>query len=253
MTSVLYLHSNAEDYLADSLLHGLRTVLGEDVVDVPRRDSMYAVADQGRTYGRGFTLYGTLPEVDVFRAWPIDRALRGEFDVIVFADIWRYWGPWAQLRSRLYELRRKGVTLVALDGHDSELMYPHGPVYWKGMRPFPAPRAHGRIEFFKRELTPLTARVRYYGLLPPGLAARRLARSVRPIAFSIPEEKLATRRGAQDEAARDARGRPRGAGARPRHRDELRLLRRGRLHGRPARVALRHHHQARGLGLHAPL
>ena len=192
MTSVLYLHSNAEDYLADSLLHGLRTVLGEDVVDVPRRDSMYAVADQGRTYGRGFTLYGTLPDVDVFRAWPIDRALRGEFDVIVFADIWRYWGPWAQLRSRLYELRRKGVTLVALDGNDSELMYPYGPVYWKGMRPFPAPRAHGRIEFFKRELTPLTARVRYYGLLPPGLAARRLARSVRPIAFSIPEEKLAT-------------------------------------------------------------
>jgi hypothetical protein len=192
MTSVLYLHSNAEDYLADSLLHGLRSVLGDAVVDVPRRDSMYAVGDHGRTYGRGFTLYGTLPEVDVFRAWPIDRALRGEFDVIVFADIWRYWGAWAQFRSRLFELKRKGVTLVALDGSDSELMYPYGPIYWKGMRPFPPPRAHGRIAFFKRELTPLTARVRYYGALPATLAQRRLARSVRPLAFSIPEEKLAT-------------------------------------------------------------
>jgi hypothetical protein len=191
MTSVLFLHSNAEDYLADSLLHGLRTVLGTGVVDVPRRDSMYAVEEQEHVYGRGFTLYGTLPEADVFRAWPIDRALRGEFDVILFADIWRYWGPWAQLRSRLYELKRKGVTLVALDGDDSELMYPHGPVYWKGMRPWPAPRAAGRIPFFKRELTPLTARVRYYGLLPPRLAEQRLARHVSPIAFSIPEEKLA--------------------------------------------------------------
>ncbi len=191
MTSVLFLHSNAEDYLADSLLHGLRSVLGADVVDVPRRDSMYAVDDSSRTYGRGFTLYGTLPEADIYRGWPIDRALRGEFDVIVFADIWRYWGPWAQMRSRLFELRRKGVTLVAVDGHDSEVMYPHGPAYWKGMRPWPPPRAAGRIPFFKRELTPLTAQVRYYGALPPKIAVRRLARHVRPIAFSIPEEKLA--------------------------------------------------------------
>ena len=191
MTSVLFLHANAEDYLADSLLHGLRSVLGADVVDVPRRDSLYAVSDQSRVYGRGFTLYGSLPEIDVWRGWAIDRALRGEFDVVVFADIWRYWGPWAQMRSRLFELKRRGVTLVALDGADSEVMYPHGPQYWYGARPWPPPRAHGRIEFFKRELTPLTARLRYYGLLPASLAERRLARHVKPIAFSIPEEKLA--------------------------------------------------------------
>ena len=65
MTSVLFLHANAEDYLADSLLHGLRSLLGADVVDVPRRDSLYAVGDRSRVYGRGFTLYGTLPEIDV--------------------------------------------------------------------------------------------------------------------------------------------------------------------------------------------
>jgi hypothetical protein len=192
VTSVLYLHGNAEDYLADSLLHGLRSVLGAEVVDVPRRDSLYAVEDPARVYGRGFTLYGTLPDIPVWRGWAIDRALRGEFDVIVFADIWRYWGPWAQLRSRLFELKRRNVTLVAVDGHDSEAMYPHGPAYWKGIRPWPPQRAHGRIAFFKRELTPWTARLRYYGLLPVAVAERRLARHVQPIAFSIPEEKLAT-------------------------------------------------------------
>ena len=192
MTSVLFLHANAEDYLADSLLHGLRSLLGADVVDVPRRDSLYAVEEQGRVYGRGFTLYGTLPDIDVAREWPIDRALRGEYDVVVFGDIWRYWGPWAQMRSRLLDLKLRKVTLVALDGSDSEAMYPHGPVYWYGARPWPLPRAHGRIAYFKRELTPLTARLRYYGLLPAGLAERRLARYVKPIAFSIPEDKLAT-------------------------------------------------------------
>ena len=110
----------------------------------------------------------------------------------MFGDIWRYWGPWAQMRSRLFELKRRKVTLVAIDGSDSEAMYPHGPAYWYGARPWPLPRAHGRIAFFKRELTPLTARLRYYGLLPGKLAERRLARYVKPIAFSIPEEKLAT-------------------------------------------------------------
>src|SRR4051794_19528975 len=77
MPSVLFLHANAEDYLADSLLHGLRSLLGADVVDVPRRDSLYEVEDQSRVYGRGFTLYGTLPEIDVWRGWAIDRALPG--------------------------------------------------------------------------------------------------------------------------------------------------------------------------------
>jgi hypothetical protein len=192
VTRVLFLQSNTDDYLADSLLHGLRTLLGADVVDAPRRDSMYEVADPSRVYGRGFTLYGTLPDVDVDRSGAIDRALRGEFDVVVFADIARYWGPWAQLRARLYELKRAGVTLAALDGHDWEIMYPHGPFYWKGTRPWPLPRAEGRIAFFKRELTPHTARMRYYGLLPADAAMRRLRRHVRPIAFSIPEEKLAT-------------------------------------------------------------
>jgi hypothetical protein len=192
MTSVLFLHANAEDYLADSLLHGLRSLLGADVVDVPRRDSLYAVGDRSRVYGRGFTLYGTLPEIDVWRARPIDRARLGEFDVVVFADIWRYWGPWTQFRTRLRELKRRHVTLVALDGHDTQAMYPHGPAYWYRARPWPLPRAHGRIAFFKRELTPATARLRYYGLLPADLAVRRLARHVKPIAFSIPEEKLAT-------------------------------------------------------------
>ena len=63
---VLYLQANAEDYLADSLLHGLREVLGDQLVDVPRRDALYDGLDPGKRrklYGRGFTLYGLLPEI----------------------------------------------------------------------------------------------------------------------------------------------------------------------------------------------
>ena len=33
---VLYFHHNQPDYLAESLLHRLRTLLGKNCVDVPR-------------------------------------------------------------------------------------------------------------------------------------------------------------------------------------------------------------------------
>ena len=191
---VLFLHGNVEEYLADSLLHGLRTVLGANLVDVPRRDALYrdfAPERRARLYGRGFTLYGRLPEVDVHRDRWLLRALEGEFDVVVFGDIWRYWAPWVQLRPSLRRLRRSGVTLAAVDGGDSPAMYPYGPTWWRQMRPWPLPRAHGRILFFKRELSPTTAWARSFGLLPPRLAQRLLLRGVRPISFSIPEDLLA--------------------------------------------------------------
>jgi hypothetical protein len=182
---VLFLHANAEDYLADSVLHGLRQLLAGRVVDVPRRDALYddlPVERRRALYGRGFTLYGRLPEIEVDRERWLARVLEGEFDVVVFGDIWRHWGPWVQLRPHLRALRERGVRLVALDGGDGPVLFPHGPSWWRAARPWPLPRVAGRIDVFKRELTPMTS----------VLAHRPLSRSVRPIGFSIPEEHLAT-------------------------------------------------------------
>ena len=192
---VLFLHANNVEYLSDSLLHGLRLVLGADAVDVPRCDALYHDLSPDRRatlYGRGFTLYGRLPEMEVDRIGWLDRAYAGEFDLIVFGDIWRYWAPWVQLRPRLRDLRRNGVILAAVDGSDGRVLFPHGPRWWRQMRPWPLPRTYGRIEAFKRELTPVTAWARSYGLLPPPVADRVLLRNVHPLAFSIPEDRLAT-------------------------------------------------------------
>lgn len=196
MTRVLYLTSGGEDYLSDGVLHGLKSLLGADVVDVPRRDPLYAgLAPDYREqlYGRGFTLSDRLPDLEVDRDRPLLRALDGEFDLVVFGDIWQNWGWWTQFRPHLRTLKQNHTKLVALDGGDGPVMYPYGPSWWKQMRPWPLPRAHGRVDaYFKRELTPLTARVRYLGLLPSSTAIKLLQRHVRPLAFSIPEDALAT-------------------------------------------------------------
>jgi len=192
---VLFLHANGEDYLSDALLHGLRSVLGDAIVDVPRRDGLYQDLQpdtRAKMYGLGFTLYGLLPEAQVDRTWSMMHAVDGEFDVIIVGDVHRNWDPWVHLRSHLSDLRAHETTVVVIDGGDGPVLYPHGPTWWKRMRPWPLPRAHGRVFMFKRELCPLTARVRYYGLLPGKLGLRLLRRNVEPIAFSIPEEHLAT-------------------------------------------------------------
>lgn len=194
---MLFLHANSEDYLADSLLHGLRLVLGGSVVDVPRRDALYDDLPAERRdalYGRGFTLYGRLPDPPGLQRdrW-LDRVLEGEFEVVVIGDVHRNWAPWVRLRPHLARLNRLGVRIAVVDGGDGPVMYPFGPTWWRHARPRPLPRAHGRdgVVFFKRELQLLTWWIRFYGFAPPPLAERLLLRHVRPIGFSIPEDRLA--------------------------------------------------------------
>ena len=68
------LHSPAAgDYLCDTIFHGLRSVLGEDVVDAHRLWHLYKKdLDEEpekfkKLWGKGFTTYGLLPDLDVDR------------------------------------------------------------------------------------------------------------------------------------------------------------------------------------------
>jgi hypothetical protein len=185
--SVLFLTSNTEDYLSNSLFHGLRTVLGERVVDYPKSEISYRTYPHlDRIYGRGFTLYGLLEDIPIDRTLVVDRARKGGFDLVVFGDIWRYFGSFVELLPALDSAR-----VAFLDGADYPAPYPYGSSFWRVPQWWTLPRAHKRGTYFKRELTPETAQRRYFMLLPTRLAERLpFARALRPIAFSIPEEKV---------------------------------------------------------------
>ena len=184
---VLFLTSNTEDYLSDSLFHGLRTVLGDRVVDFPKNEISYRGYPRLREiYGRGFTLYGLLDDIELDRTLVLDRARAGDFDLVVVGDVWRYFGSFVEL---LPWLRNRRVAF--LDGADYPAPYPYASAFWRVPQWWFLPRAHRRGSYFKRELTPATAQRRYFMLVPERLAERLpFARSLRPIAFSIPEEKI---------------------------------------------------------------
>jgi hypothetical protein len=189
MPRILFLTTPHEDYLADSLLHGLKSLLGAEVVDFPKAEFLYDTYPSERRralYGNGFSLYGLLPDIDVDRSGAIERAVAGEFDLVVFADIWGGFELFAELADRL-----RGRRVAVLDGADRQEPYPYAGLWWRRPARWTLPRAHKRALYFKRELTPLTGWYRSFLLLPPVLAARLPSiRQMREIAFSFPAQKI---------------------------------------------------------------
>jgi hypothetical protein len=184
---ILFVNSNHEDYLADGVFHGLRTLLGTDAIDYPKAEFLYDTASphvMGRVRGGAFTLYGLLPDIDVDRDHLLPRALAGEFDLVVFGDIWRTFGTWSEWGPQLHAA---GVPMAVLDGSDRVEPYPYAGLWWRVRAWWFLPRAHNRAPYFKREIAPLTRWFASYLLLPP-----RIGRTLgmQPISFSIPAEKI---------------------------------------------------------------
>ena len=175
---ILFLTANVEDYLSDSLFHGLRTLLGDRVVDYPKSEIAYSTYGEERIqtlYGHGFTLYGLLPDLPIERHDLLDRIHEHLFDVVIFGDIWRRFGLFVELFPALRKTRA-----VALDGNDSELVYPYAPKWWRRPQWWTLPRADRRLTYFKRELTGRSRALRLLLGFP----------QLHPISFSIPEEKI---------------------------------------------------------------
>jgi hypothetical protein len=190
---VLFINPNFDDFLGDGLFHGLRLELGADVVDFPRIDHLYedyAAELRPRLHGRGFTLAGLLPDVPVDRVRTLARAGEGEFDLVVFSDIWRTFGFWTEWGPQLAE---RGIRMAVVDGSDRVEPFPYAGEWWRRRSWWTLPRIQRRAMHFKREVTPATWWFGSYLMLPPRLA-RRVGRlgELHPIAFSIPESAIVT-------------------------------------------------------------
>jgi hypothetical protein len=188
---ILFLHANQPDYLAESLFHGLRSLLGKDCVDVPRYDSMYApLTDRMRSKlrGNGFTLYGLLEDIaessDDRFFWEKDL---GSYDLIVIADICSQWELFWKLFSLVPSDR-----LVVLDGHDTPAFFPyHSLAYRLRNIPWSYITPITQVKYFKRELIGEGSAYSLDRFVPKSL--RRwldYPHNAELISFSIPQEKI---------------------------------------------------------------
>jgi hypothetical protein len=176
VTRVLLVTPGHDDFLIDGL---------------PRADHLYKgypAARKQRLHGLGFVfseVLGTDVKVDRDRA--LYRAVDGEFELVIFGDIWRCFGQWVQWMPKL---RKAGVPLAVIDSSDRIEPYPYAGEWWRVRVWWTLPRIRRRAVHFKRESSRWTGWFRSYLLLPPPLAPRMRTKE---ISFSIPAKLITTK------------------------------------------------------------
>jgi hypothetical protein len=188
---ILFLTPPVEDYLSISLLHGFRSLLGDNVIDVPRYEPAYASFPNDKrsgVYGRGFSVFFDLPDVAIDRSDIEARLGAKEFDLVIFSDIWRQFRLFAQLQPFL-DLR----NTIVVDGSDSPSVYPHAGLWWRDPRSWLLPRATKGFLYFKREWTE-ESQFNLWHRFVPRSARHRLTpyRGLRGVSFSFLENKIVT-------------------------------------------------------------
>ena len=184
---ILFLTSEHEDYLADSLFHGLRNLLGEDVIDFPKKDFLYkGFIENNIIRGKAFTLYGLLDDIPVNRNKVFDRFSKGEIELIIFSSIQRQLGFYLEL----YPFLNK-VNTVIIDGEDTPALFPYKGYYWRKYYHWFIPSPHKKFNYYKREWTSGTNYYRYYKVLPKWICEKIASPSnLHRISLSIPGEKI---------------------------------------------------------------
>ncbi|BAV04284.1 hypothetical protein SAMN05421788_11015 [Filimonas lacunae] len=189
---ILYITNPHEDYLADAVFHGFRTLFGSDCVDFPRCDVMYKNCPdyvKKNVRGNGFSLYsGLLDDIEVDRFNIPEKVRNNYFDLIVFSNIQRQFGLFYQFRPYLHK-----KNTVILDGDDTIHPFPARGFWWRRPYYWMIPKAHKQFLYFKREWTPDTR----FSLLAqklPAFIKKRVPQSanLRRVSFGFPEEKIVT-------------------------------------------------------------
>ena len=107
------------DYTADLILHGLKSLFGEEVVDYPKHDHIYNSYDDfniKKLYGKGFTIGGLLADQPCDRNDILTKIKNHYFDIVVFNKI-----PWIHPEIRDAVLASyKSTEIVLLDGLDPD-------------------------------------------------------------------------------------------------------------------------------------
>ena len=164
---ILFFTDSHEDYVADSLLHGLKGLFGSQVVDYPKKDILYKgdLTKKHKLWGRGFTLYTGLLENDEADRYDIGQKLKDSFyDLVLMSSIYRQDHFFKKHQSWLH----KRNTLI-IDGEDGAV-----PI-WE----------------IDKSLS-ILKEYRYYKREQSNAGWRMFARPVplRPISISYPEEKI---------------------------------------------------------------
>lgn len=113
--------STTTEFMSDTMLHGLRTLLGNDVVDAVKISHMYSdyTNDTNGLHGRGFTLAKTLTDNGIDRTDLLSKIRNRYFDYIIYGA-----------SQRLDSLQH--VKLVVEHYPSNRIVFINGADSWRG-------------------------------------------------------------------------------------------------------------------------
>lgn len=192
---ILFLHSNQQSYITESLFHGMRTLLGNNCVDVPRYDSMYQPLTNGiisKLRGNGFTLYGLLKDtkqlIEERFFW---RKFLKSYDLIFIGGIWHL--EQSEHLWELYKIHKiDPKKIVIICNSDSPVFFPFASIKWRLMNyPWHFLIPMKKFSYLKRELIGEGCSYGLNRIIPRYFRKWiPLPSNAIPISYSIPEEKI---------------------------------------------------------------
>lgn len=96
---ILFITSSEADNLQDGLLHGFRSLFGEDCIDFPKKEIMYNTFPEAEAihhYGRLFTVWRTLPDIHIDRT-DIEQKIKRECSLLLLSDRYIGFSPSSKL------------------------------------------------------------------------------------------------------------------------------------------------------------
>lgn len=149
---ILFIGSYNEDYQGDVVLHGLRQLLGSDVIDIPKKPYVYKEFPENmKLHGNGFTTGRILSDIPVDREMISEKIEGRFFDAVIFGSSQR---NRSYLSLVLENYKKQQIILI--DGEDETALRPEETKY---------------ATVYKRELSEYTD-------------------GVHPISFGFPREKI---------------------------------------------------------------
>lgn len=114
--NILFVSSPTPDYQNDVVLHGLRQIFGSSVVDCPQKSCMYKdLVDPEPLYGRGFTIFKTLNNINIDRNDIENKVKNRFFDLIIYGSARRNLD---YVKDVLTNYRKNEIVFI--DGEDDE-------------------------------------------------------------------------------------------------------------------------------------
>lgn len=195
---ILFINSTIPNYVTDGLFHGLRSISGVTVVDIPKLEYMYsdaALGDLKKTGSKGNTLYKLLPEAKEAKGrrtfWQTDVE---DYDFIIFTDIFHQHDLFQSIYKSINPKKRNCISII--DGNDMTSSFPYyNNVYNLKNRPSAYLNGTNRVSNFKREYEDSAS---LYGIAPDKFPAinkiltkvLKKPKKLFPISMSIPEEHI---------------------------------------------------------------